>query len=321
MPVRAMAELLDICAQADAVVDGASLRQHGSQTRKSLFEAGLLKQAGIADSVICQACFDDHWAEVEQAPDGEGLRYHCPTDGWTALDPEDAVTWRVDLDALVRHMAVLLGAPKFIEPRHLVDGHLWGLGDLRIGTGPRARRPKRTVFVVRRYNHPTVREAIHDALTAHGKAGSMLVLDLTSQEDARYPPAAWKVQPLMACRRTDTEDFVIDVGLISGFASHSIPRKGDHPIRVEDGGRTIFIGDVAFELRGDLQRRIVLHLIDAWLAGTESMSEAQLFAEIEYEGRWRVRDAFKKSTLWDRLITSSRGVVRLRIPELLEEQT
>jgi len=81
------------------------------------------------------------------------------------------------------------------------------------------------------------------------------------------------------------------------------------------------VGDREFRFGGAKRRQIVEYLFNAWKDGVESVSTEVMFADLEFNSSSRMRDIFKDDEDWRDLIDATGGSCRLRIRELLGENT
>lgn len=100
---------------------------------EALVEAGLLKQTGYADSVVCDGCEEACIEDVEFVERGEGeppqayvLCQQREDMGRLRVPLERLKRWQIDLTALAHTLAAELGATGELE--EVVPGRLWRLG-------------------------------------------------------------------------------------------------------------------------------------------------------------------------------------------------
>lgn len=102
-----------------------------------LQKIGLLSPMAPRRAVLCDACDQDHEAEVHllPAPSGQAPRAYivCPSYGQIMVDPARQRRWRISLSGLASFLSERMGSGSV---RQLREG-LWHLGALENAEGPR----------------------------------------------------------------------------------------------------------------------------------------------------------------------------------------
>lgn len=97
-----------------------------------LMEMGLLRETGLAESVICDNCDEGHyaavvWTENVRSPSGMSPVIACPVIGAVDIEPERLRQWVVDVPRVAGLLASALDLSGPVEPV-LADHRLWSLG-------------------------------------------------------------------------------------------------------------------------------------------------------------------------------------------------
>lgn len=98
----------------------------------ALMTLGLLRPGAPARTIVCPACYDEHWEEPESVP---GAAHHwfirCPRFGPQEIDPESLRRHRLDFDALSELLAHLIDGNRSSVP--VLPGRMWWLGSVISG--------------------------------------------------------------------------------------------------------------------------------------------------------------------------------------------
>ena len=320
-PPAVVTALLHIIDQARPEIDWTGLSALPDGIGQMLLDVGMLQPAGNRNTVVCQACHDDHVVDLEFDAASGGFRYFCPEAGWVPAAKDAVRAFSVDFDAVVRFAAGLLGVPPRSRPVMLVDDHLWDLGEVWLGTGRASDRRKTSLFLARRFDHRDVQDQIVNALGNRQRRAPAAVITLSNDDrHTALPIKGWTTISIMECGSSTGQTFALDVNLIV-TRIHGVQRMASSgPVRPSPDFRSIWVGDREFVFRGDKHRQIVEYLHDVWDRGLGRISVATMFADLEFETTSRLRDVFKDHPDWKDLIGSANGACWLRIEELLEEQ-
>lgn len=119
----------DMAQLSDPVLAHDDLVQLPRGARDALFAAGLLTPCQTAQSVVCDACNEDHVEEVDAVtcPNGSTFMFiHCPEYGCIEVEPERLRQWTPRYGAAAELLAETFGATGGC--RETVPGRLWDLG-------------------------------------------------------------------------------------------------------------------------------------------------------------------------------------------------
>jgi len=284
--------LLDLLRRADADLPGVEILTADEVSPwpvgvvEALVQNGFLSPTTPGTSVLCDACLEDHWQEVEfvESPEGAPRAYIvCPESGRVAVDTARLKRWRVNLTGLADVLGQLLGCRE--APDELVASRLWRLGRTELAGG------SRDAFLVRGPTWPNAGEALSLEQRLSRGASSLL---LTLVEIVADPPAGTSVVPLtqvlsLADNRLCLDLPYIETVLVSD-AGRSLSRRnafrkqGDYwPISYE--GRQFNLRDlkglryIAYLLRHPEREFPVLDLV-AVVEGTRQQSEAGAYAHM-----------------------------------------
>ncbi|MGD9924945.1 MAG: hypothetical protein AB7V13_26375 [Pseudorhodoplanes sp.] len=219
------------------------------------------------------------------------------------MPESDIASFAVDL---TRFLSVVTGkfrlsgmATSMSEP----TGGLWNLGSARFG-----RRPRRNpVMFARRMHNASVCNAVESAVRRQGNAERMVLLTTTQAELVPAFPRSCEVVSLWDV--VDFEkDLLIDPNRIAARLSQR-PLAGEGDLQVIADGKLVkFFGETFRFERGVKQREIIRYLFKEYQNGRLLVSSAQIVAELDYPPQTRIRDIFKNSPAWSKLLAEQNGM-------------
>ena len=153
--------LLDLLRRAEADLPGVEILTADEVSPwpvgvvEALVQNGLLSPTTPGTSVLCDACLEDHWQEVEfvESPTSARRPYIvCPEAGRVAVDTARLRRWRVDVSQLAGVLGQLLSCTD--APEELVASRLWRLGRTKLAG------ESRDAFLVRGLTWPNAAERL-----------------------------------------------------------------------------------------------------------------------------------------------------------------
>jgi hypothetical protein len=186
--------LLDLLRRAEADLPGVEILTADEVSPwpagalEALVQKGFLSPTTPGTSVLCDACLEDHWQDVEfiESPPGTRRAYIvCPEAGRVAVDTTRLNRWRVNLTGLAGVLGQLLGCRE--APDELVASRLWRLGTTELSG------ESRDAFLVRGPAWPNAAETLRLEQRLSHSASSLL---LTLVEIIADPPTGTSVVPL-----------------------------------------------------------------------------------------------------------------------------
>ena len=124
-------ETLNRLAVDDPVYSQDDIWRWNPQEFGSLVGLGLVREAEQATAVVCDACCEWHWEEIQWATGGQRAFIPCPEEGAVTVDPERMRQWRIDTGRLA---GLLAEALELTGPSQAIElGRVWHLGRRRLG--------------------------------------------------------------------------------------------------------------------------------------------------------------------------------------------
>ncbi|WP_114966494.1 hypothetical protein [Alkalilacustris brevis] len=312
------ARLLTSIVESDQTrIAGGVLYDYHGTSAFPLIGAGLLVPDAPVPAATSLVDHDDEPVNLEWLPEHRGYGYFSPAAGWVIVDEKHLRVYRVDDLAFLQRLTSRLDLPTKARPAERISGVLWELGDARL-PGRSGRVP---VWFARRLADRDTWRQVVNYLGGRPPADFRVVVTtsathgLTEAELSRH-------------QIIDLDDLVdhgarliIEPTYLAAQLKASAVSGAVDPVRHAAGFRHFRVGDREFRFGGDKQRQIVEYLFNAWEDGVESVSTEVMFADLGFLTSSRIRDIFKGHEDWRDLIEAGGGSCRLRIRELLEEQS
>jgi hypothetical protein len=324
--------LLDLLRRAEADLPGVEILTADEVSPwpagalEALVQMGFLSPTTPGTSVLCDACLEDHWQDVEfvESPPGTRRAYIvCSEAGRVAVDTTRLNRWRVNLAGLADVLRQLLGCED--APDELVASRLWRLGRTELADG------SRDAFLVRGPAWPNAAETLRLEQRLSRGASSLL---LTLVEIIADPPTGTSVVPLtrvlsLAHNRLSLDLPYIESVLVSDAdrslgGRNTFRKQGEYwPIVYE--GRQFSLRDlkglryIAYLLRHPGREFPVLDLVAA-IEGTRQQCEAGWHAGMTEEQLAEDGLALSEGNRSEPLLDpQAKNEYQTRIQELQEE--
>ena len=249
---------------------------------------------------------------VTWRPEVGGYAYFSPSAGWVKVDNEHLNRYRVDFRWVLQNVARQIRVLRTIEPRCLVDDHLWELGPAWIGH----RRHMTPVWLGRRLGHPAILRAATSALRerANGRTGLLLITGIGLPSYVTMPgkPVVASIRSCLAAGA----GFSLDAGILASLLGGNVPARGQEPLEIIGDGRTVWFYGEKYEFpRGDTQRRVIVHLYEKYLEGVYAVPAAEIIADLNLGEKIRIDKLFKGSRAWNSLLTMRSGLCSFCWPD------
>jgi len=235
--------LLDLLRRAEADLPGVEILTADEVSPwpagalEALVQKGFLSPTTPGTSVLCDACVEDHWQEVEfvESPPGTRRAYIvCPEAGRVAVDTTRLNRWRVNLTGLAGVLGQLLGCRE--APDELVASRLWRLGTTELAG------ESRDAFLVRGPVWPNAAETLRLEQRLSHSASSLL---LTLVDIVVDRPAGTSVVPLTRVLSLADNRPYLDLPYIEavfasqGERSYTFRKQGEYWTIVYEGRRLL----------------------------------------------------------------------------------
>jgi hypothetical protein len=304
--------LLTVLEAPEARVSGAALAEFFPDAGRALIGVGALAADGYDSVATSTADHDDAPVTLSWRDDVGGYAFFSPSAGWVAVENERLVRYRADFTWVLRNVARQIRVLRTVEPRCVVDGHLWEVGPAWIGH----RRHMTPVWLGRRLGYPGILSAAASALRhrTNGRTGLLLITG-TGLPSCVTMPGNPVVASIRNCLAAGA-GFRLDAGILASLVGGNLPARGQQPLEIIGDGRTVWFYGEKYEFpRGDKQRRVIGYLHEQYVAGVYEVPQAQIVADLELADNIRIDKLFKGSPAWNRLLTMRTGMCAFCWPD------
>ncbi len=223
-------------------------------------EAGLLVPHDHEDAAARPGDDDDVPVSLFWSDTLGGLAAFSPTVGPVLVPAEQLVRRRVDVSAVLMGMAATLDLPTGWQPHQRVEGLVWELGDVRLGSRPQ----RHSLWFVRRLGDRAVQQQVQAAIAArpHPRLRVLLTSSRGERLDGFALPGT-SVAPLRDVLATQ-DALCVSSEVLSARISGVVPLDLSEPIHLsEDGSTLIILGGEPIYFRSTEQIAVVRKLVAA----------------------------------------------------------
>jgi hypothetical protein len=282
-------------------LSAAAAKRYPAAT-KALRQVGLLRRAGHDRTVASADDHDDTPILTSWSPAHGRYGYFGASAGWTDVPEEDLATWEIDLDRLFLTLTSRLTIPKRQQPLALVADHLWELGAARIGK----RAHLTAILFGRRLRDPSMTTRVRVVLRNRPSTQRRLLLTSTKNPDSIGPFANVLIAGFDVLLANDSI-LALDPAVIALRLAAVAPESAES-IKVVAGGREVHFMGRTFQFKGQRQREVVCYLHERYLDSELRVSSQEILEHLDFAPGTRIRDVFKDSPAWNKLLTEKSGM-------------
>lgn len=285
--------LLRILEQPELTLRQRLLDDWDRKAGRELVEAGALRPAGVAKSVLRD---DDHGVrsiDLFWNADLSTYGYFHAADGFVVPSVAEISLLRLDLAWWFRWVSASLELEHAGAPQEIVPGHVWRLGEMWI-----SKQSKVPVMFGRRLDRGLVHRDAWRALSARGPQGGVLLSSGKRSDVDQGWPSQLSIHHMRDVLRADASAFLFDFDALRG--AYILPGKSAGPgIYLSPDNRTLTVNGVSMSFRGTVQQDILRCLFDAMqerkrLRTAEVLHKADSSADT-------IAKAFRKNPHWRQL--------------------
>jgi hypothetical protein len=300
--------LLAVIESPLAQMSAATARKQPAESAR-LAKAGMIKLSGHEPVITPTDDFSDEPVSLSWDQDKGSFGYFHEVLGWREVPHDRVKPYGADISAflgILTHKCSLIGKSEELVPRHL-----WHLGFMRIG-----KRPKRTpVLFGRRLYDSDVWSKIQTVL--RDKPSEERRVILTSTDPSRLPG---ELRGCTVIAVTDavrsSEQLAVDPVIVTLRYDKIDVAAAQGPLVVLGNGAEVrLLGRTYLFPRGLKQRKIVCYMYQKYLQGQRWTSSSEIAAEVDLADTTRIRDVFKKSAAWGKLLTEREGMCSFCLPD------
>jgi hypothetical protein len=296
--------LLEILELPEAQLTGSVPADVFQAAGTALLSKGLLRAEGFERAAVPDFADDDTPMPLTWNAEHSGYGYFSEKRNWVRIADHRLTCYRLNLRAILGMMTSALRRLSRYEPSGCLDDRIWDLGEFRLP----GRSSRVSIWFARRLSDRAVWQCIRQSGRARPAPNERILLTSTSITHIVDEIPGLKILFLRNLLLPGSQ-LSIDPGyLVDELDQRPTKARGDLPVILADGREVRFRGEAFRFPRGEKQRRVIKLLHDGAAAGQRSASSAEIVTVLDFEPRTRIRDIFKNSPAWGRLIHESAGI-------------
>jgi hypothetical protein len=282
----------------------AALQTFPEQVATQLLAAGFIRRDGCEAVATSHANHDDSPVTLTPSPEQRSLGYFSAAVGWVNVADADVARYRVDAAAVITTVTAKIQVSPRAAPAPLLANHLWEVGKARFG----ARAHQTTIMFGRRLHDAANWQAVRRVLEARPSQRRRVILTSTRPERLPEPPVGNILISIHDVLGVG-DGLVLDPEVIAACLGRLPVGGSDDPIvLIGDGKEVRFFGETFRFPKGVRQRQIICFIHERYRQGQLWSTTEEIVTTLDLRANARIRDFFKKSKAWDRLLTERNGL-------------
>lgn len=293
--------LLRILESRNGMISGSTMSASFGEAWRVLFGSDLLTKSGTTEFVSAMDDYEDAPKRVEWSPERGSHGYFGSNGKWVSVPAEDITLYGVNMPAFLTQLLVRCDrvSPPAKDP--LIADSLWDLGAVKL----EARGKPVSVWFARRLFDDRHRERV-EAMAAKRPPADMRVV-LTARDGCADIQAPGHLTVTMCDVAETAIGFAIDPAILAKRLM-LVPASTLKPIRHSVDYGMIYITEKPFEFSGDLHRRILKILVDAYNRNDPVCRTAAVLDEAGAKGENKyLYRVFNKNEDWRKFIKEKKG--------------
>jgi hypothetical protein len=295
--------LLSALEAPQALLSAAALQSFPARVGIELLAGGFIKPDGHEAAATSLADHNDVPIMLTWSSDHGAYGYFSQAAGWINVPAIDIVRYRIDFALVLSALTAKLNISKRREPVELVVNRLWLLGNVRLG-----RRTHLTeIMFGRRLHDAGSWQAIRRVLEDRPCEQRRIIL--TSTRPDRLPEAPTDNLLLAIRDLAGNNGLTLDPEIISArLERRRAEDYNDDLVLIADAKEVRFRGETFRFPKGVHQRRIIRYIDGRYRRGHLWTSNDEIIDKLDLRESARIRDYFKGSPAWNRLLTERDGM-------------
>jgi hypothetical protein len=299
---QAIEVLLSALEAPRPALSAAALQSFPAQVGAQLIAAALIKPDGHESVGTALTDHDDVPVMLTWSADHRGFGYFSPTAGWISVPHADIASYSIDVSGVMSALTAKMHFSTRSAPTVLIADHLWEIGKTRFGQ----RTHQTPIMFGRRLHDVGTWQSVRRALEIRPSEQRRVIL--TSTRSDRLPEAA-AGHVLISIHDVIGDGLALDPALIAARLDRlPVGDTGDPIMLIGDGKEVRFFGERFRFPKGVKQRQIICHIHERYRQGHRWTSTDEIVTTLDLRANARIRDFFKKSPAWNRLLTERDGM-------------
>lgn len=293
--------LLKILETRSAQMAGSIMMASYSDATAKLLESGLLLKVGQTECVASMDDFEDEPTRVEWSPEQGSFGYYASNGRWVSTPAEELAIYGVTMSTFLTQLLVRCERVSEGTKTPLVPDIVWDLGIVKF----HGRSKPVSVWFARRLSDNRHHSAL-GAIAAKRPAADIRVI-ITPTADCRELQAAGHIILAIRDIQESPNGFAIDPTIVAKRVQ-SVPASALKPLRHSADYGLIYVTETPFEFSGDLHRRILRILVDAYNGNDPVRRTAAVLEEAGAKGENKyLYRVFNKNEDWRKFIKEKKG--------------
>lgn len=299
---QAIEVLLSALEAPRPALSAAALQSFPPQVGASLLAAGLIKPVGHEAVVTSLADHDDVPVMLTWSADHRGFGYFSPAAGWVDVPHADIASYSVDVAGVIAALTAKMYFSTRSTPTVLIADHLWEIGKTRFGQ----RTHQTPIMFGRRLHDIGTWQSVQRSLETRPSEQRRVILTSTRSDRLPEAPAG---HVLISIHDVLGDGLALDPAVIAARLDRlPLADSGDSIVLIGDGKEVRFFGETFRFPKGVKQRQIIRHIHERYRQGQRWTSTDEIVTTLDLRANARIRDFFKKSPAWNRLLTERDGM-------------
>lgn len=293
--------LLKIIETRSAKMAGSLMRASHGEASAMLMASGLLLKVGQAESVASMDDFEDEPTRVEWSSEHGSVGFYANNGRWVAVPAEELAIYGVTMPTFLTQLVVRCERISEGGKEPLVPDVVWDLGTVRLD----GRGKPVSVWFARRLSDARHRTALEAAVARRPPADLRIVITPTAD-----CPDLDAIGHVLVCMRDVLEapDGIIVDPVVLAKRLQLVPTSIMKPLRHSANYGLIYVTEKPFEFSGDLHRRILKILVDAYNRNDPVCRTAVVLEEAGAKGENKyLYRVFNKNEDWRKFIKEKKG--------------
>jgi hypothetical protein len=301
---QAIEVLLSALEAPQAVLSGPALQSFPAHVCTQLLAAALIKPDGHEAITTSRADHDDSPVTLTWSPEHQGFGYFSPAAGWIDVPNVDIARYRVELANVMSALTEKMQVSARAAPLILVADHLWEVGQVRLGQ----RTHRTSIMFGRRLYDAGPWQAVKRALEARPSPPRRVILTSTHPDRLPEAPAGNTLISIYDVLGNGG-GLALDPAIVAARLDRLPAADTNEPvILIGDGKEVRLLGETFRFPKGVRQRQIIRFIHERYRQGQLWTATDEIVTTLDLRPNARIRDFFKKSPAWNRLLIERNGM-------------
>jgi hypothetical protein len=293
--------LLKVLETRSARMTGSIMMASYGEASRNLMVSGLLLTVGRAETVASMDDFEDEPTRVEWSPEQGSIGYYASNGRWVAVPVEELAIYGVAMPTFLTQLLVRCERVSEGVKEPLVPDAVWDLGTVKL----HGRGKPVSVWFARRLSDRQHYDALKAMVTQRPPPDLRVIITPTA--DCPELDALGHVVMTMRDVLEAPDGIAIDPAIVAKRLQ-LVPMSVMKPLRHSANYGLIYVTENPFEFAGDLHRRILKILVDAYNRNEPVCRTSVVLEDAGAKGENKyLYRVFNKNEDWRKFIREKKG--------------